>query len=56
MYSTKRLVFTIERDCVYCRVRTETGHEIYPDFDVILVINQEVIRLPDSVSIPDHSV
>jgi len=57
MYSIKSLVFTVETDCVYCTVRTKYGHKICTNFfHVSRAVTQAVIRLPDSVSIPDDAV
>jgi len=49
--------FTVETDCVYCTVRTEYGHNICTNsFHANRAITKAVIRLPDSVSIPDDAV
>lgn len=57
MCSIKCLDFTVETDRVYCTVRTESGHKICTNiFHVTRAKTQAVIRLTDSVSIPDHAV
>jgi len=57
MYIIKCLVFTVETDRVYCTERTEPGHKICTNcFHVSRAMTQTVIRLPGSVSIPDHAV